>query len=121
LEGATRGIEHLTKPEQYTAVYSKGRSWFNDLVVLRAMPNELPVSRSGFSVGKKVGKAVVRNKVKRRLREIIRLTPLKSGWDIVLIARVNSATVKYRDLQKAVTGLLNRAQILESIEPQNRD
>jgi ribonuclease P protein component len=117
LEGATGQIEHLTKPEQYTAVYSKGRSWFGDLVVLRAMPNQLPVSRSGLSVSKKVGKAVVRNKVKRRLREIIRLTPLKPGWDIVLIARTNSTEAKYKDLEEAVIDLLNRAQILESTEP----
>lgn len=86
-------------------------------MVLRAIPNGLPVSRSGLSIGKKVGKAVVRNKVKRRLREITRLTPIKPGWDIVLIGRSSSATAKYEDLQKAVISLLNRSGILGNIEP----
>jgi ribonuclease P protein component len=76
------------------------------------MPNGLSLSRCGFSVGKRVGKAVIRNKTKRLLREIIRLTPLQPGWDIVLIARQKAATAKYADLQKAVVTLLTKAKII---------
>lgn len=84
---------------------------------MRAMPNSLPVTRCGFSVGKKVGKAVARNKMKRRLREIIRQTPLIPGWDLVLIARASPGPVKYSDLKKAVIELLTRARILEDHTP----
>ena len=76
------------------------------------MPNRLPLSRCGFSVGKNVGKAVVRNRIKRLLREIIRQTPIKPGWDIILIARSNSAVVQFADLKKMVENLLSRARIL---------
>ncbi|OGN87105.1 MAG: ribonuclease P protein component [Chloroflexi bacterium RBG_13_46_9] len=116
MEGSTGRIEHLTRPEQYTMVYSKGRSWSNDLIVLRAMPNGLPISRSGLSISKRVGKAVVRNKVKRRLREIVRLSAIKPGWDIVLVARSRSSIATYAELQKAVLILFNRARILESVK-----
>jgi ribonuclease P protein component len=95
-------------------VYAKGSSWACNLVVIRALPNGLPISRCGFSVSKKIGNAVVRNRVKRLLRELARLTPLKSGWDIVFIARPASAATNFGDLKKAVINLLSRARILET-------
>lgn len=85
--------------------------------MLRAMPNGLPLSRCGFSVGKNIGKAVVRNRVKRLLREIVRLTPIKPGWDIVLIARSKSSVAQFADLKKIIENLLSRAQILNNANP----
>jgi ribonuclease P protein component len=81
------------------------------------MPNSLSVSRCGFSVGKKVGKAVIRNRVKRLLRENLRLTPLKPGWDLILIARAPSASASFAELKEAVTELLMRARILGTTSP----
>ena len=110
-----RGEEYLTKPQQYALVYSKGSSWVSNLVVMRALPNGLTLSRYGFSVSKRVGKAVTRNKVKRRLREILRIMPLKSGYDIVFIARP-AATADYVSLKRTVEDLLSRARLLETDE-----
>ena len=107
-----RGEEYLTKPEQYALVYNKGRSWISSLVVMKALPNRLGLSRYGFSISRRVGKAVIRNRVKRLLREILRLTPLEPGWDIVFIARLPAATADYANLEKSVKGLLSRAQLL---------
>ena len=106
-----RGEEYLTKPEQYALVYNKGSSWANSLLVIKVLPNGLDLSRYGFSVSKRVGNAVMRNRVKRLLREILRQTPLKPGWDIIFIARRSVATVDYADLEKSVTGLLSRAKV----------
>jgi ribonuclease P protein component len=110
----TGGIKHLTKPEQYALVYAKGGSWASNLLILRASSNELPISRYGFSVSKKVGNAVVRNRVKRLLREITRLTGIKPGWDIVFIARPASARTDYMKLREAAINLLSRARVLET-------
>jgi len=111
-----RGEKYLTKPQQYASVYSEGSSWTSHALVMRALPNNLSISRYGFSVGKRIGKAVVRNRVKRLLREVLRVTPLKPGWDIIFIARTAVAGTDYNSLKKVVADLLSRARLLETVE-----
>ena len=79
--------ERITKPRQYAEVYGKGKSYPSELIVLRTLPNNLDYSRYGISVSKKVGNAVTRNKLKRRLREINRIESILPGWDMVYIIR----------------------------------
>jgi len=107
-----RGEGHLTKPGQYALVYSNGRSWVSSLVVMKALPNGLTLSRYGFSVSQRIGKAVTRNRVKRLFRQILRLKLLEPGWDIVFIARPLAANANYAGLEKAIDDLLSRAQLL---------
>jgi ribonuclease P protein component len=107
-----RGDQYLTRSEHYTLVYEKGNSWASDLMVMKALPNQLARSRYGFSVGRRLGGAVVRNRVKRRLREILRALPLEGGWDIIFIARPKAALASFANLEKTVRGLLSRAKIL---------
>ena len=112
-----KGEEYITKSKQYALVYSQGSSWVSNLVVMKALSNGLGLSRYGISVSKQVGKAVVRNRVKRLVREIVRQTPLKPGWDIIFIARPAAATASFADLGEAVRSLLYQAQLLmESYE-----
>lgn len=111
---ATARDAYLTKSRQYAQVQAMGRSWSCALLAMRAMPNDLPHSRLGFSVSKRVGKAVIRNKVKRRLREILRLVPLRPGRDIVFIARPPAATAGFDALRDAALKLLSRADLVET-------
>ena len=107
-----RGREYLTRSEQYTLVYEQGSSWISGLVVMKALPNGLTWSRYGFSVSRRVGGAVVRNRVKRRLREILRSAKLKPGWDIIFIVRPPAAGAGFASLEKSVQGLLSQAGLL---------
>lgn len=78
---------------------------------MRAVPNDLGLSRYGFSVTKKVGKAVQRNRLKRLLREIMRQQSLRPGWDIVFIVRPVAVNADYHGLERAVEELLARARL----------
>jgi len=103
-----RGKKTLTGKAQFDFVYNKGRSWAAREIVIKALPNGLDSTRYGLTVSKRVGKAVVRNKIKRRLREILRQMNLPPGWDIIVIARNPVTGVDYTTLGKSVKTLLKR-------------
>jgi ribonuclease P protein component len=113
--------QRLTENKQFELVYSKGSSRIGRYVVIRTLPNGLETTRCGFSVSRRLGKAVQRNKVKRRLREIIRQISLKSGWDIVVTARTPAAGADYAALEDSLRRLLSQAGLMageyESIGP----
>jgi ribonuclease P protein component len=83
---------------------------------LAARPNGLAVTRFGFAVGKRLGKAVVRNRLKRRLREAARRQQptIEPGWDLVFIARQPLLAADFAQIAAAVEQLLRRAKLLPS-------
>jgi len=107
-----RKDQSLRKTKDFAAVRREGRSWPDSLLVLAARRNGLEFSRFGFTVGKRVGNAVVRNKVKRRLKEAVPFEQVQQGWDIVLIARRDASSAEYHRLKRSMAGLLRRAGVL---------
>ena len=83
--------------------------------MIRPRANGLPHNRYGFVTSRAVGKAVVRNKVRRRLREAVRSLPLKDGWDVVAIARRSAAETTYRELRESLASLLARAGVMAKL------
>lgn len=80
--------------------------------MLRNVPNQLQHNRYGFVTSKRLGKAVVRNRVRRRLREGVRSLTTRPGWDIVISARIPAAQANFHQLKSAVANLFARAGIL---------
>ena len=83
-------------------------------LVLYARKNRMDCNRVGITVGKKLGKAHVRNHIRRRLREVYRLNEacFQPGWDIVVVARSRAVDVPFDKLTKSYLTLAKRAGIL---------
>lgn len=109
--------KRLRKRAEFAAVYRQGRSWFHALVRLRALSNSCGVSRFGFVVGKHLGKAVVRNRLKRRLREAVRQLAVRPGYDVVLIGRTPAVSSTYQGLREGLLDLFKRAHLLQGPPP----
>ena len=110
-----RREQRLTKSHQFASVLKQGKTRADGLIILKAMPNNLESSRFGFIVSKKVSnKAVIRNRVRRRLREVARVTPIEAGWDIVFIARKQSAEASFSNIRSSMMGVMGRAELLRS-------
>ena len=87
----------------------------NGYLVLYARPNRLGINRVGITTGKKLGHAVVRNRVRRRLREVYRLNEdrFTPGWDIVVVARSRCIKADFCKLTDAYLSLAEKAGVLK--------
>ena len=87
----------------------------NGLMVLYARKNRTEGNRVGITVSKKLGKAHIRNRVRRRLREVYRLNEhsFQPGWDIVVVARQKAVDCDFQELTKAYLALAQKAGILK--------
>ena len=90
----------------------------NHYLVLYARKNRLDINRVGITVGKKLGHAVVRNRVRRRLREVYRLNEqmFAPGWDIVVVARGRCIDADFEKLTGAYLSLAEKAGVLRPEE-----
>jgi ribonuclease P protein component len=109
-----RRAHRLRRAADFQRVRAGRRSWGHPLLVLYVAPNGGQTTRLGISVGRRVGNAVVRNRVKRRVREAVRhrYADLAPGHDLVFIARAPAATAEWPALRDAAEDLLRRARVL---------
>ncbi|GAQ24863.1 MULTISPECIES: ribonuclease P protein component [Tepidanaerobacter] len=103
----------LTKNLEFINVYKSGRRISSPFFVMYIKKNDLGYSRLGVSVSKKVGKSVVRNKIKRQIKEIIRKNYdfINSGWDIVFSVKPAAVQLNYAQIEKEIISLLKRGRI----------
>ena len=104
----------LKENHLFRRAYSKGKTAADSRLALYVRRNGQKSNRLGFTVSTKVGCAVVRNRVRRRLRELYRLheEALAPGCDVVLVARVRAASSDYHELEKSFLKLADKLGLL---------
>ena len=109
----------LKKNSDFRRLYAKGKSAVNPYLAVYCRRNRTGLNRLGYTVSVKLGGAVVRNRVRRRLREIARLhmPELKSGWDIVLVARKRCVEAEYARMDAAFLGACKALDLLKEVQP----
>lgn len=106
--------DSLKENHLFRRLYSKGKSAVTPCVAVYARRNGRNGNRLGFTVGTKLGHAVVRNRTRRRLREIYRLNEARfpRGYDLVVVARVRAAHAPYRELERSFLKAMEKLGLL---------
>ena len=105
----------LRRKADFDALGRHGTARSSRLLVLRSLRTDGAETRVGLSTPRSLGGAVQRNRVRRRLRELIRERrgSIGAGWDLLLIARPEAATASHAELREALGSLLERSGIGE--------
>lgn len=109
----------IKRNHEFQRLYSKGKSAASPFLAVYCRRNRMGCNRLGLTVGKKVGGAVVRNRVRRRIKEVYRLHEgeLVPGYDIVVVARVRAAYSTYHQLEKSFLTLADKLGLKRKGEP----
>ena len=105
-------LNHIFRRLYHTSGFADG------LLVLYARKNRTDTNRVGVTVSKKLGKAHIRNRTRRRIREVYRLNEEKfqPGWDIVVVARTKAVEAPFDKLTKSYLALAKKAGILVQMQ-----
>lgn len=101
----------------FAALQTDSRSRAHPLLLLRYRRNDLDRTRYGISTGRRIGSAVVRNRVRRRLRSALRALDgsVAAGWDVLIVCRAAGAAASQAELGQALAQLLRTTGL--TVEP----
>ena len=110
-----KNTQSLKLNKDFKRLYSKGQSFVSAYTVIYASKNRYNKNRLGLTVSKSVGKAVVRNRIKRLMRESYRLMEdkLRTGYDIIVVSRNRAVGKSQEQIRKDIEYALRQLEITE--------
>jgi len=104
----------LKKNHEFKRLYNKGKSAASQCAVVYCRKNGRRENRIGFTVSTKIGNAVQRNRIRRKLKEIYRLNEekFKQGYDLVIVARMRSRFIGYHEIETSILGLCKKLNLM---------
>lgn len=98
---------------EFKEIYKVGKNFWNRNLILYVRKNNLGYNRVGYSITKKVGNSVVRNKIRRRMKEIYRLNllELEQGYDLIFIPKKNVVDISYPELESAMVHIVKISKL----------
>lgn len=105
----------IKENKDFIRIYKRGKSFVCPTLVVYAFKNRRNINRIGITTSKKIGKAVVRNRARRVIREAYRSVEPKTkpGWDLVIVARGKTAARKSTEIAVVLKNILANAGVLE--------
>jgi len=103
----------ISRGKEYKCIYTNGRRIPGQYIIVFTHKNQLPYNRFGIVTSKKVGNAVIRNRAKRQIREVIRknLNNLRPGYDVVIVARFNIKDAVFALIENDFLRLMGKASL----------
>jgi len=104
----------LSRPQDFAALQERGTMRFHPLLAARILRTDLEMTRFAMATGRVVGSAVVRNRIRRRIREVLRAfeADIQPGWDVLLIARPALVAADHRTLVTTLRRQLARGGVM---------
>ncbi|MBI4306073.1 MAG: ribonuclease P protein component [Chloroflexi bacterium] len=107
-----RREQRLTRRSDFEHTRAHGKRASDQLFILGAAQSEIPTTRFGLAVSKRVGGAVVRNRLKRRIRGVLDTLSFEEGWNVVVAARPAAADADSRVIRASISALARRLKLL---------
>ena len=106
-------FDTLKKDKEFRYVYKKGKSFANKNLVIYYIKNNTKDLKIGISISKKVGKAVVRNRLRRLIKENLRnMNYIKTGYTIIFLSKIGSEKIDYNQMKGSIKHILKKCDIL---------
>ena len=105
----------IRKNMEFKDIYKSGKNYWNRNLILYVKKNDLNRTRVGYTITKKLGNAVERNRLRRKMKEIYRLNfyNIEEGYDLIFIAKKNIKDIPYKELEGSMLHIMSLAKLLK--------